>query len=93
MSIEASDKADLIARWIEIDPYQPAPMYARIKEYGIHVWALIGHLPSAKGKPEQVAKDYQIPVEAVEAALAYYEQHRGAIDAMLEANASYFGSK
>ena len=92
MSIEASDKADLIARWIEIDPYRPGPLYARLKEYGIHIWALIGHLPAAKGDPRQVAKDYHIPVEAVEAALAYYEQHQGAIDAKLEANSPYLGS-
>jgi len=81
--------AALIERWIEPDFARPGPAYARLKDYGIHIWALIGHLPAAKNDVAQVASDYHIPVEAVEAALAYYHQHRTAIDAKLEADAAY----
>ena len=79
----------LIERWVELDPARPGPAYARLTEYGIHIWALIGHLPAAEDDVAQVASDYHIPVEAVEAALAYYRRHRTAIDAKLEADAAY----
>lgn len=88
MNSNASPAA-LIDRWVESDCARPGHAYARLAEYGIHIWALIGHLPAAKGEPAQVARDYHIPIEAMEAALAYYHQHRAAIDAKLEANAAY----
>lgn len=91
MSIGASQAAKLIVRWVEIDPARPGPANARLKEYGIHVWALIGHLPAAQGDIGQVARDYHIPVDAVRAALAFYAEHRETIDARLEANAAYAG--
>jgi uncharacterized protein (DUF433 family) len=34
----------------------------------------------------QVARDYDVPEEAVEAALAYYSQHAPLIDARILAN-------
>ena len=36
----------------------------------------------------QVAKDYELPVDAVRAAVAYYERNREAIDARLAQNAT-----
>lgn len=35
----------------------------------------------------RVAEDYEVSPEAVAAALAYYQENRGAIDARLAANA------
>jgi uncharacterized protein (DUF433 family) len=35
----------------------------------------------------QVARDYDVPVEAVEAVYAYYQRHRPVIDARIAANA------
>jgi uncharacterized protein (DUF433 family) len=89
MAMKQSKADDLVDRWVELDPWRPGSAQARLKDYGIHIWALIGHLPAARGDIRVVAEDYQIPVEAVEAALAYYTRHRGAIDAKLEANAAY----
>jgi uncharacterized protein (DUF433 family) len=86
-----SQAAKRIARWIESDPARPGPANARLKDYGIHVWALVGHLPAAQGDATQVARDYHIPVEAVQGALAFYDEHRSAVDAKLEANAAYAG--
>jgi uncharacterized protein (DUF433 family) len=77
---------DLIARWIYLDDFYPEPSEARLNEYGINVWALIGHLRLVDGDPDRVARDYAIPLEAVQAALAFYRKHRRAIDARLEAN-------
>jgi uncharacterized protein (DUF433 family) len=52
------------------------------------VWALVGYWQMVDGDIGQVAADYEIPREAVEAALAYYETHREVIQARLDANAA-----
>ena len=56
----------------------------------LHVWALIGYW-HAVGDAQRVAIDYGIPIEDVEAALAYYHEHENAIDMRLEANAVPLG--
>jgi uncharacterized protein (DUF433 family) len=89
MNKDASRSAMPVGRWVEQDPDRPGAAYARLAEYGTHIWALIGHLPAAQNDPAQVARDYHIPAEAMEAALAYYHEHRAAIDAKLEADAAY----
>lgn len=76
----------LLAQYIEPNPHKPGLAEARLRDYGISVWALIGHLHTVKGDVMQVAADYDIPLAAVEAALAYYEQHKSLIDARLESN-------
>lgn len=77
----------LIARWIEPHPRKRGVEEARLKEFAIAVWALIGALRMYDGDVTQVARGYRIPPEAVEAAQAYYRHHRCAIDARLAANA------
>jgi len=47
-----------------------------------------GHLPAADNDVCQVAQDYELPVDAVRAAVAYYERNREAIDARLAQNAT-----
>ena len=78
---------ELIAKWIERDPYHPGKGDARVKEYGVHVWALVGHSWGVDGDATKVAKDYDLPLEAVEAALAYYRRYAAFIDDRLEADA------
>lgn len=56
--------------------------------YGVPVWALVGHLDAVHGNLQRVADDYELPTDVVEAALAYYEQHKQAIDARIAANAA-----
>lgn len=76
----------LIARWIEPHPWKGSAAEARLKESGISVWAIIGQLWAEGRDALRVAEDYEIPLEAVEAALAYYDQHRAVIDDRLAAN-------
>ncbi len=76
----------LIARWIEPHPYKRSAAEARLKESKISVWAIIGQLRAEGRDVQRVAEDYLIPVEAVEAALAYYQQHQAVIDDRLVAN-------
>jgi uncharacterized protein (DUF433 family) len=81
---------ELIARHIEPNPHRLGPHEARLKEYGVSVWALVGYWKGAGGDVDQVAEAYQVPREAVEAALAYYHQHQYLIDARLALNAAEF---
>ncbi len=76
---------DLIERFIELDASHPGPAGARLVEYGVPVWVLIGCLHVAEGDASRVASDYEVPCEYVEAAQAYYKRHKSAIDARLDA--------
>ena len=82
------DENALIQRYIEENPLQPGPADARLKDYGTALWALISYLDRAvDGDIEQAAVDYDVPVEAVHAALAYYRRHQAPIDARILLNA------
>lgn len=87
MSTDTVRDQELISRWIEPSPYTSFDGEARIRETGIPIWALVGHLPAAGNDPAQVARDYELPKEALDAVIAYYRQHRAAIDARLAQNA------
>jgi hypothetical protein len=81
------------------DPVRPGPVRVPVTydDVNVPVWAMIGQLlyahkwdPDSK-RPQvnlvaQVAKDYAVPVIAVEAAILYYQEHRGAIESWLEEN-------
>lgn len=78
----------LIERYIELNPHKAWLAEARLKDYGIAVWALVGYLPAVGNDLAQVAADHEIPREAVEAALAFYRRHQALIDARLAANST-----
>jgi len=85
------EKSDLIARYIEPDPHRPGRYNARLIPSGVAVWAIVGRFEIVNhGDLAAAAADYDIPYEAVEAALAYYERNRAAIDARLEALRAHF---
>lgn len=76
---------------IALDPIRPGVERARLVEFGIPIWALIGHIGARNGEVDdgdiiQTADDYMIPEEAVRAAVSYYREHRYAIDAFLDSN-------
>jgi hypothetical protein len=83
-------------RMVGPDIHRPGPAYTRLLTEQIPVWAIIGHVGAVANTTEPaamtdkvialVAADYDIPHEAVLAALLYYQEFRGAIDALLKAN-------
>lgn len=79
------DAIDLISRYIEPDPCKGGADEVRLKPYGQHVWAIIGDY-LAHHNPHETARAYDIPVEAVVAAVAYYQRHQAVIDNRLWAN-------
>jgi len=77
---------ELITRYIEPNPYHPGLDAARLKQYGVSVWSIIAHLHVVGHDVTQVAADYGLPSETVEAAIAYYRRHKDLIDARIVAN-------
>ncbi|HEY7061974.1 MAG TPA: DUF433 domain-containing protein [Chloroflexota bacterium] len=71
---------------IENNPHVAGLDEARLIISGVPVWALVGHWRAVGEDILQVARDYDVPEEAVEAALAYYSQHAPLIDARILAN-------
>ncbi len=55
------DADRLIERYLEPDQYRPTPDEVRLKDYGVHVWALIGYLQTPGADLERVATDYAVP--------------------------------
>lgn len=86
------DDQELIKRYVDIgvdaDGSPDGRADARIREYGIPVWALIGQWRALDRDTDQVARDYDVPREAVEAALAYYRSNKKFIDARLLLNSA-----
>ena len=65
-------EADLLSRYIEPNPSRPGVEDARLADYGVPLWALVGHYHAIGEDVAQVARDYELPEGAVEAALVYY---------------------
>lgn len=76
----------LIDRYIAPARSGRGPEEATLSDSGTAVWALIGYWEGAGGDEKQVAVDYELPVDAVRAALAYYRRHAAVINARLAAN-------
>lgn len=73
----------LMARWIRPHPHRSGAADVVVAESDVPVYALIGDLSVVAGDLDRVAADYEVPREAVEAALAYYRRHRDLIDARI----------
>lgn len=58
----------------------------RLKDSHVPVWSIVAALLPDRSNKAQVAADYQISAEAVDAAWAYCQRHRAAIDAWLLLN-------
>src|SRR2546425_908571 len=76
------------SRWIDPDSLNGSVAEARLRESLVPVWALVGHARGLNGDAERVAADYGVPVEAVQAALAYYKSYRAELDDRIRANAA-----
>ena len=83
---EGEHEHALISRYIVTDRNGRGPDEASLARYGVSVWALVAYLTANKLDPAQVAADYDLPEDAVEAALAYYRCHKEIIDARILLN-------
>lgn len=69
-------------RYIEQEPWGPDnPGAARLRGSLVHVWALVGPVRGYNADIRRVAKEFDLPVKAVRAAMVYYNEHREEVDA------------
>ena len=76
---------------VEPHPDKGRP-YARLVEYGTPIGVLINRM--GEPTPENIARvawEYQIPEEAVHAALRYYERNKKFVDAVIILHNEWFG--
>jgi uncharacterized protein (DUF433 family) len=81
---------DLITRHIQENPHKPGPGDAILRDFGVSVWILVEDYLASGSDADWVAEAWDIPREAVEAALAYYAEHTTAVDARIEAQRASF---
>jgi uncharacterized protein (DUF433 family) len=86
VATETKNAAALIEQYIEANPDRPGVEEARLREYGVPVWALIGYRKATQRDAAAIARAYRVPIEAIEAALAYHARQRAAIDTRIAAN-------
>lgn len=74
---------ELIERYIQPDPNTGSPARARLPEdeNGVPVWILVAILEDDASNATQVAHDYRISLEALDAVRAYYRRNKEVIDA------------
>ncbi len=79
----------LIAEHIEMNPHKSGRANARLIESGVSVPTIVNYTQAVEGDVNRVAQDYDLPTDAVNAALTYYRRNRRLIDAklLLEADA------
>jgi uncharacterized protein (DUF433 family) len=78
-------------QWLEPKPYKKFTKQWGIKGRNMIVWNLVSGIVVRGESPEYVAKDYDLPVEAVQEALDYYYANEEWIDAEVDDMARRFG--
>ena len=75
--------SESIEQHIEENPDHPGPADACLADSGIDVWLVVAYANSVAGNLERVAETYDISLESVQAACAYYSRHKELIDARI----------
>lgn len=82
-------RQELVDKYIVVD-LEHGVGGARLDEYGVSVWALVSYYEAVGNDPDRVARDYDLPREAVEAALEFYREHKALIDARIAEHRAAF---
>lgn len=85
-----AEQDDLICRYVDVRPDGFDVSQARLHEFGVPIWAIIADLRAAGGNLDETAWEYNLPREAVIAAVYFYWQHQAIIDAELTLHAATF---
>ena len=75
-----SVKAEVTYKYLEPRPHEWRKTLW-IKGRNMHVWHLVATMLREGETPEDTAKNFDLPVEAVREALAYYHQNKALVDA------------
>lgn len=79
----SQDDETLIARYIKPYPDRPGRAYAYFPDYGYSVARIIRDVKAADGDIATTARHWEMPEDAIRAALAFYHRHHDYIDARI----------
>jgi uncharacterized protein (DUF433 family) len=81
----ALDEQQLIEKHIDLNydryPYRRADAWLR--KSGVSIWVVVRNLDMYRGDRDQVARDFELTQEEIDAALAYYRRHKKYVDARI----------
>jgi uncharacterized protein (DUF433 family) len=89
---QLGDDREPIYRFLEPKPYKQTCQLGIVGR-NMTVWNLVSSIVLERDTPEEVAEDYDLPLETVHEALDYYHRHRTAIDAEIDEIGREFGLK
>ncbi|HEY7293852.1 MAG TPA: hypothetical protein VH916_02380 [Dehalococcoidia bacterium] len=93
MNRQTAVKARRSDRWIVPNPHKPEVAEAWVLPKHVSVWVIVRQLEIEGGQADVVADVFDLPIAAVDAARAYYEQHRAAIDERIARNRAFFAAR
>jgi uncharacterized protein (DUF433 family) len=79
--------------WLEPKPYKKSTRQLGIKGRNMTVWNLVAEIVVSEVPPEEMARRFRLPIEAVREALAYYQENRDWIQAEVEEQGRRLGLK
>jgi len=79
-----------ITRWIEPNPPKPGPAEMWVLPGCVSERVVMRQLQVEDWDIAGVAEFFELPVEAIEAAIAYYHQNRATIDERIARNRAFF---
>jgi uncharacterized protein (DUF433 family) len=80
-------------QWLEPKPQKRFTKQWGIKGRNMIVWNLVADVIVSEASPEEVARRYRLPLEAVQEALDYYEANKEWIDAEVDEEGRELGLK
>jgi uncharacterized protein (DUF433 family) len=80
-------------QWLEPKPYKKHTRQLGIKGRNMIVWNLVHEIVVQGTAPEEMARRFRLPLEAVQEALDYYHINREWIDQEVEAEGRRLGLK
>jgi uncharacterized protein (DUF433 family) len=79
--------------WLEPKPYKKHTRQLGIKGRNMIVWNLVADIVVAGATPDEIARRFRLPVEAVQEALDYYDENKEWIDAEVDVMGRQLGLK
>jgi uncharacterized protein (DUF433 family) len=80
-------------QWLEPKPYKKSTRQWGIKGRNMTVWNLVAPIVVREVPPEEMARRFDLPPEAVQEALNYYNANKEWIDAEVEEEGRQLGLK
>jgi uncharacterized protein (DUF433 family) len=80
-------------QWLEPKPYKRFTKQWGIKGRNMTVWNLVADVVVSEAPPEEVARRFRLPVEAVQEALDYYALNKEWIDEEVDEEGRELGLK